>query len=155
MNYVIDLLGDTRGYDLGSSAPNTVIRSSQLTLLQKKLRDHGADHFKKKWQKFLILLQNQIKCKHDSLYLINLKALTDLNIEPVQERLKKCNISLPPSKENLVDVIIILCMQSADVASLCINHYEALDEIWDPKKIWYNPKYSWYYTSYSKIKEET
>ena len=34
-------------YDLRSSAPNPVAGSSQLTLLWKKLRDHGADHFKK------------------------------------------------------------------------------------------------------------
>jgi hypothetical protein len=34
-------------YDLGSSAPNPVAGSSQLTLLRKKLRDHGADPSKK------------------------------------------------------------------------------------------------------------
>ncbi|CAG8757075.1 1_t:CDS:2 [Rhizophagus irregularis] len=30
-----------------------------------------------------------------------------------------------------------------------------LDETWRPKKTWYNPKYSWYCTGYSKVKEET
>ena len=62
---------------------------------------------------------------------------------------------MSPSKENLVDVMIMLCMRPADVTGLCIDNYEALDETWGPKKTWYNPKYSWYYTGYSKIKEET
>ena len=34
-------------YDLGSSAPNAVAESSRLTLLRKKLWDHGADNLKK------------------------------------------------------------------------------------------------------------
>ena len=33
--------------DLAGSAPNPVAGSSRLTLLRKKLRDHGADHLKK------------------------------------------------------------------------------------------------------------
>jgi hypothetical protein len=49
----------------------------------------------------------------------------------------------------------MLCIQPADVAGLCIDNYEALDETWGPKKTWYNSKYSWYCTGYSKVKEET
>src|SRR3954471_16702830 len=33
-------------YDLGTSAPNSVARSSQLTLLRTQLQNHGADHSK-------------------------------------------------------------------------------------------------------------
>ena len=50
-------------------------------------------------------------------------------LEPVQERLEKCDFSLSPSKEDLVDVMIMLCMRPADVAGLCIDRYEASDEI--------------------------
>jgi len=38
-------------------------------------------------------------------------------------------------------------MRPADVAGLCIDRYEASDEIW------YDPDYSWYCTGYSKTKE--
>ena len=50
-------------------------------------------------------------------------------LEPVQERLEKCDFSLSPSKEDLVDVMIMLCMRSADVVGLCIDRYKASDEI--------------------------
>jgi hypothetical protein len=43
----------------------------------------------------------------------------------------------------------MLSMRSADVAGLSIDKYEASDEIW------YDPKFSWYCTGYSKTKEET
>ena len=43
----------------------------------------------------------------------------------------------------------MLSMRPADITSLSINKYDASDEIW------YDPKYSWYCTGYSKVKEET
>ena len=46
----------------------------------------------------------------------------------VQERLEKCDISTLPSKKNLLDVMIMLSIRSADVVTLCIDNYEALDE---------------------------
>jgi hypothetical protein len=70
-------------------------------------------------------------------------------LEPVQERLEKRNFSLSPSKEDLVDVMIMLSMRPADIAGLSIDKYDASDENW------YDPKYSWYCTGYSKVKEET
>ncbi|RGB26733.1 hypothetical protein C1646_674550 [Rhizophagus diaphanus] len=68
-------------------------------------------------------------------------------LKPVQKRLEKCDFFLSPSKEDLVDIMILLCMQLADITGLCIDRYEASNEIW------YNPDYSWYCTSYSKTKE--
>ena len=78
-------------------------------------------------------------------------------LESVQERLEKCDISTLPSKENLLDVMIMLSMWLADVVTLCIDNYKALDETWDGLKrdLWYSPKYSWYCTGYSKTKKET
>jgi hypothetical protein len=139
-------------YDLGSSAPNLVAGSSQLTLLRKKLRDHGANPFKKEATKIphITTESNVIQAR---------RLVLDKNegidwpeyflLEPVQERLKKCDFSLSTSKENLVDVMIMLSMRPADVAIFCIDKYEASDETW------YDPKYSWYCTGYSKAKEET
>ncbi|CAB4389191.1 unnamed protein product [Rhizophagus irregularis] len=145
-------------YDLGSSAPNPVAGSSWLTLLRKKLRDHGADHSKKEVTKIPHITTESNKIQAHRLVLDKFEGVDwpeHFFLEPVQERLDKCNISLSPSKENLVDVMIMLCIRPADVTGLCINNYEALDETWGPKKTWYNPKYSWYYTGYSKVKEET
>ncbi|CAB4397708.1 unnamed protein product [Rhizophagus irregularis] len=107
-------------YDLGSSAPNPVAESNKIQARRLVLdEDEGVD-----WPEHFLL-------------------------EPVQERLKKCDFSLSPSKEDLVDVMIMLSMRASDVATLRIDKYEASDEIW------YDPKFSWYCTGYSKTKEET
>ncbi|RGB24049.1 hypothetical protein C1646_773623 [Rhizophagus diaphanus] len=50
-------------------------------------------------------------------------------LEPVQERLEKCDFSLSPSKEDLVDIMIMLSMRPADVATLRIDKYEVSDKI--------------------------
>ncbi|CAG8679006.1 18178_t:CDS:2, partial [Gigaspora margarita] len=66
----------------------------------------------------------------------------------VQERLNECDITKPPSMQNLIDVMIMLCMQSADMENLRINRYE-------PSHMsWYNPDYSWYCIGYAKNKGE-
>ncbi|RGB21793.1 hypothetical protein C1646_777243 [Rhizophagus diaphanus] len=46
------------------------------------------------------------------------------------ERLEKCDFSLSPSKEDLVDVMIMLSMQPADVTTLRIDKYKASDELY-------------------------
>ncbi|PKB95802.1 hypothetical protein RhiirA5_436004 [Rhizophagus irregularis] len=121
-------------YDLESSAPNP-------------LRDHEADHSKKEATKIPHITTESNKIQAHRLVLDKFEGVDwpeHFFLELVQERLDKCNISLSPSKENLVDVMIMLCMRPADVTGLCIDNYEALDETWGPKKTWYNPKYSWY-----------
>ncbi|RGB22394.1 hypothetical protein C1646_782013 [Rhizophagus diaphanus] len=139
-------------YDLGSSAPNPVAGRSRLTLLRKKLQDRGADHLKKEATKIPHITTEANKIQARRLVLDEDEGVDwpeHFLLEPVQERLEKCDFSLLPSKEDLVDVMIMLSMRPADVATLRIDKYEASDEIW------YDPKYSWYCTGYSKTKEET
>src|SRR4051794_13029349 len=145
-------------YDLGSSAPNPVAGGSRLTLLRKKLQDRGADPLKKEVTKIPHITTESNEIQARRLVLDKFEGVDwpeHFFLEPVQKRLEKCDFSLSPSKEDLVDVMIMLCMRPADVTGLCIDNYEALDETWGPKKTWYNPKYSWYCTGYSKVKEET
>ena len=137
-------------YDLGSSAPNPVAGGSRLTLLRKKLRNRRADHLKKEATKIPHITTESNKIQARWLVLDKFEGVDwpeHFFLEPVQERLEKCDFSLSPSKEDLVDVMIMLCMRPADVAGLCIDRYEASDEIW------YDPDYSWYCTGYSKTKE--
>ena len=137
-------------YDLSSSAPNPVAGGSQLTLLQKKLRNRGADHLKKEATKIPHITTESNKIQARRLVFEKFEGVDwpeHFFLEPVQERLEKCDFSLSPSKEDLVDVMTMLCMRPADVAGLCIDRYEASNEIW------YNSDYSWYCTGYSKTKE--
>ena len=139
-------------YDLGSSAPNPVAGGSRLTLLRKKLRNRGADHSKIEATKIPHITTESNKIQARRLVLDEDEGVDwpeHFLLEPVQERLKKCDFSLSPSKEDLVDVMIMLSMRASDVATLRIDKYEASDEIW------YDPKFSWYCTGYSKTKEET
>ena len=69
-------------------------------------------------------------------------------LEKVQERLNECDITKPPSMQNLIDIIVMLCMQSADVETLRINRYRP------SSASWYNPDYSLYCTGYAKNKCE-
>jgi hypothetical protein len=111
-------------YDLGSSAPNPVAESSRLTLLQKKLRDHGADPSKKEATKIPHITTESNAIQARRLVLDEDEGVDwpeHFLLEPVQERLKKCDFSLSPSKEDLVDVMIMLSMRPADVAGLSID----------------------------------
>ncbi|CAB4434026.1 unnamed protein product [Rhizophagus irregularis] len=110
--------------DLAGSAPNPVAGSSRLTLLRKNTPAYIDE-------------DKGFECP-EHYYL-----------EKVQERLNKCDISSSPSKKNLVDIMIMLSMQPADVAGLSIEKYDTSDEMW------YKSNYSWYCTGYSKIKGET
>ena len=100
-------------YDLSSSAPNPVAGGSQLTLLRKKLRNREADHLNKEVTKIshITTESNQIQARQ--LVLDKFEGVDwpeHFFLEPVQERLKKCDFSLPPSKGDLVDIMIMLCM---------------------------------------------
>src|SRR5436190_15398424 len=66
-------------YDLGSSAPNPVAGVLGLLYCEKSYGIVELIISKKKQRKFLILLLNRIKFRHDSLYLINLKVSIGLN----------------------------------------------------------------------------
>ncbi|RGB27653.1 hypothetical protein C1646_768849 [Rhizophagus diaphanus] len=97
----------------------------------RKLRDHEANHFKKEVTKIPHITIESNKIQAHRLVLDKFEGIDwpeHFFLEPVQERFDKCNIFLSSSKENLVDVMIMLCMQPADVTGLCIDNYEALDE---------------------------
>ncbi|CAB4394442.1 unnamed protein product [Rhizophagus irregularis] len=100
-------------YDLDSSAPNPVAGGSRLTLLRKKLRNYGADHFKIEATKIPHITTESNKIQAQWLVLDEDEGVDwpeHFLLEPVQERLKKCNFSLSPSKEDLVNVMIMLSM---------------------------------------------
>jgi hypothetical protein len=139
-------------YDLATSAPNPVAGSSRFSLLRNKLQKRGVDRLKTEVTKVLHITTESNKIQTN-------RHIFDENegfecseyyyLEKVQKRLKKCDISSSPSKENLVDIMIMLSMRPADVANLSIDKYDESDEIW------YKSNYSWYCTGYSKIKDET
>ena len=102
-------------YNLGSSASNPVAGNSRLTLLRKKLRDHGADHLKKEATKIPHITTESNKIQARQLVLDEDEGINwpdHFLLEPVQERLEKCDFSLSPSKEDLVDVMIMLSICS-------------------------------------------
>ena len=139
-------------YDLASSASNPVAGSSRLTLLRNKLQKWGADCLKTEATKVPHITTESNKIQTDQHIFDEdegFECPEHYYLEKVRKRLKKCDISSPPSKENLVDIMIMLSMRPADVASLSIDKYDALDEIW------YKSNYSWYCTGYSKLKGET
>ena len=61
------------------------------------------------------------------------------------------DVSKVPTKEDLVNVIVMLSMRPAEVGSLQINHYEV-----DPSNplVQYKNGYSWYCTGYLKSRGE-
>ncbi|KAF0355551.1 hypothetical protein F8M41_015029 [Gigaspora margarita] len=61
------------------------------------------------------------------------------------------DVSKIPTREDLMDIIVMLSMRPAEVRSLQINHYEP-----NPSNIpaWYKDGYSWYCTGYLKSRGE-
>ncbi|RIA86455.1 hypothetical protein C1645_829276 [Glomus cerebriforme] len=107
-------------YDLGTSAFNAVAGMTKIPYITTKLNKIQAE--------WLILDEDEGVDWPPYFYL-----------EPVQKRLEKCDISILPSKENLLDIMIII---RRDMGGL-------------KRDLWYSPKYSWYCTGYSKTKKET
>ncbi len=96
-----------------------------------------------------------IKPKKCNMNFMQLKGLIVLKflLRKKYTRLQDFNISNHPSILYLVDVMIILCMRPAEVATLYIKRYSELDTSYQSAD-WYNPQYSWYYIGYVKNKEE-
>ncbi|RHZ87775.1 hypothetical protein Glove_30g100 [Diversispora epigaea] len=137
-------------YDLASSAPTTVAGNSRLNLLRKELRELGADYLITAVTKIPFVTEeaNQIQARKRILRGINgYNCPSFFYLEKVQERLSECDFTGPPSMQNLIDVMIMLCMRSADVENLRINRYKPSHDSW------YNPDYSWYCTGYAKNKD--
>jgi hypothetical protein len=138
-------------YDLASSAPTTVAGNSRLNLLRKELRSLGADYFITEATKIPFITEeaNQIQARKRILRGINGYDCPEFfYLEKVQERLNECDITKSPSTQNLIDVMVMLCMRSADVETLRINRYRP------SRESWYNPDYSVYCTGYAKNKGE-
>ncbi|KAG9301856.1 hypothetical protein G9A89_004535 [Geosiphon pyriformis] len=137
-------------YDLASSAP-TVAGNSRLNLLRKKLCSLGADYLITEATKIPFITEeaNQIQARKRILRGINgYDCPKFFYLEKVQERLNECDITKPPSMQNLIDIMVMLCMRSADVETLRINRYRP------SRESWYNPDYSLYCTGYAKNKGE-
>ncbi|CAG8812498.1 5273_t:CDS:2, partial [Dentiscutata erythropus] len=138
-------------YDLASSAPTTIAGNSRLNLLWKELRSLEANYLITEATKISFITEeaNQIQARKCILRGINSYNCPEFfYLEKVQERLNKYNITKSPSMQNLIDVIIMLCMQSADVKNLRINRYKP------SRESWYNSNYSWYCIGYAKNKGE-
>ncbi|CAG8797217.1 18957_t:CDS:2, partial [Dentiscutata erythropus] len=138
-------------YDLASSAPTTVAGNSRLNLLRKELRSLEANYLITEATKIPFFTEeaNQIQARKRILREINSYDCPEFfYLEKVQERLNKCNITKSSSMQNLIDVMIMLCMRSADIKNLRINQYKPSHESW------YNPDYSWYCIGYAKNKGE-
>ncbi|CAG8775460.1 18974_t:CDS:1, partial [Dentiscutata erythropus] len=138
-------------YDLASSAPTTVAGNSRLNLLRKELHSLKANYLITEATKipFITEKANQIQARKRILHGINgYDCPKFFYLEKVQERLNKCNITKSPSMQNLIDIMIMLCIRSADVKNLCINRYKP------SRESWYNPDYSWYCIGYAKNKGE-
>ncbi|CAG8454998.1 8466_t:CDS:2 [Cetraspora pellucida] len=67
------------------------------------------------------------------------------------KRIQNIDVFKIPTREDLVDIIVMLSMRPAEVRSLQINHYEP-----DHSNIiaWYKDGYSWYCTGYLKSRGE-
>ncbi|CAG8641238.1 8034_t:CDS:2 [Paraglomus brasilianum] len=140
---------NTLAYNLAKTAPTIIAQSSRLKLLRKELRKLDADY---------ITIESiyipDITQRSNKEQAINQELREDKGydcpeffyLENVQKRLKDCNTANSPTMQNLMDIMIMLCMRPADVATLRINHYSPSNEEW------YDPKYSWYCTGYAKNK---
>ena len=69
----------------------------------------------------------------------------------VSKRIQNMDISKIPTRENLVDVIVMLSIRPAEVRSLQINYYELNSS---NISSWYKEGYSWYCTGYLKSRGE-
>ncbi|RIB00542.1 hypothetical protein C2G38_2302969 [Gigaspora rosea] len=76
---------------------------------------------------------------------------THFSLANVSKRIQNMDVSKIPTREDLVDIIVMLSMRPAEVRSLRINHYEP-----DHSNIpaWYKDSYSWYCTGYLKSRGE-
>ncbi|CAG8843732.1 30247_t:CDS:2, partial [Gigaspora margarita] len=93
-------------YILASSAFTTVARNSWLNLLRKKLHKLGADYLITKVVKIPFVTEeaNQIQARKCILRGINGYDCPEFfYLEKVQERLNECDITKPPSMQNLID----------------------------------------------------
>ncbi|CAG8685762.1 12334_t:CDS:2, partial [Ambispora leptoticha] len=75
---------------------------------------------------------------------------THFSLANVNKRIQNMDVSKIPTREDLVDIIVMLSMRPAEVRSLRINHYE-LDHSNIPA--WYKDGYSWYCTDAIKAKK--
>ncbi|CAG8753799.1 5275_t:CDS:1 [Gigaspora rosea] len=76
---------------------------------------------------------------------------THFSLANVSKRIQNMDVSKIPTREDLMDIIVMLSMRPAEVRSLRINHYEP-----DHSNIpaWYKDGYSWYCTGYLKSRGE-
>ena len=104
----------------------------RLKLLRKELRKLGADSLtiEATYVPDIIYASNKKQRELQELHEDKGFDCPDFfTFEKVQERLQKCD----PSMQNLIDIMIMLCMRPADVKGLCINYYKPNND-----SNWYN-----------------
>ena len=114
-------------YNLAESGPTEIAKSSRLKLLRKELRKLGADSLTIEATYVPDIIYASNKKQRELCEDKGFDCPDFFTLEKVQERLQKCDISNPPSMQNLIDIMIMLCMRPADVKGLCINRITQTD----------------------------
>ncbi|CAG8600993.1 9891_t:CDS:2 [Cetraspora pellucida] len=138
-------------HNLAKTRLTVIAQSSLLKLLQKKLHQLNANYITLE-----AIYDPNITQRSNKEQVINQELREDKRydcseffyLENVQKRLKDCNITNSPTMQNLMDIMIMLSMRSADVANLRIDYYKPSNANW------YDSKYSWYCTRYAKNKKD-
>jgi hypothetical protein len=125
--------------DLVNTAPNVVAGASRLTYFRKELEILGADSSTLESTSLPHITKASQK-EQDKRHELNEDKGMDcpefFYLEKVWDKLNKCDITKPPSMQNLVDIIVMLSMRPADVATLHIDYYPP------SYKKWYDPRFS-------------
>jgi len=138
-------------YNFAISAPTEIAQSSRLKLLRKELIKLDATYLTIKSTYIYMIAVESNKKQRESQERREDKGFDCpdfFSLEKVQERLKEYNTENIPSMQNLIDMMIMLCMRPADVKNLHIDYYSPSNTDW------YKSKYSWYCTGYAKNEKD-
>nr|CAG8610047.1 15866_t:CDS:1 [Entrophospora candida] len=137
--------------NLAETGPTDIAKSSLLKLLRKELRQLNANSITLEaiYAPDITIASNKEQRgrqerREDEGY----DCPEFFTLEKVQGRLQKCDTANPPTIQNLIDIMVMLCMRPADVRNLHIDQYNSNNAEW------YDPKYSWYCTGYAKNKND-
>nr|CAG8595215.1 12368_t:CDS:1 [Entrophospora candida] len=137
--------------NLAKTGPTEIAQSSLLKLLRKELRQLNANYITLEaiYDSEISRASNKEQVRRQELREDEGYDCPEFfTLEKVQGRLQKCDTANPPTIQNLIDIMVMLCMRPADVRNLHIDQYNSNNAEW------YDPKYSWYCTGYAKNKDD-
>ncbi|CAG8667073.1 10168_t:CDS:1, partial [Acaulospora colombiana] len=115
-------------YNLARTGPIVIAQSSLLKLLRKELRRLNTKYITLEAIYIPNITQESNKeqgkrqeLREDEGY----NCPEFFTLEKVQERLQKCDTANPPTIQNLIDTMVMLCMRPADVRNLHIDQYNS------------------------------